>query len=162
MVMKLAIPQPASAGLLLSYKCSSRCRHCLYACSPRWKADWLSAQDAEVVLTQLAPSLRGAGSVYGNVGVNEGLHFTGGEPFLNFDLLLQVTETACRLGIRATFVETNCAWCTSDEVTSHRLTQLKRAGLQGILISANPFITEYVPFERTQRALSVRRCSPAV
>ncbi len=155
MVMKLTIPQPASAGLFLSYKCTSRCRHCLYACSPGWKADWLSVQDAEVVLAQLAPSLRGSGSVCGAVGVNEGLHFTGGEPFLNFDLLLQVTETARRLGIRATFVETNCAWCTSDEVTSRKLTQLKRAGLEGILISANPFITEYVPFERTQRALRI-------
>jgi MoaA/NifB/PqqE/SkfB family radical SAM enzyme len=124
MVMKLTIPQPVSAGLFLSYKCTSRCRHCLYACSPGWKADWLSAQDAELVLAQLARSLRGAGSAYGAVGVNEGLHFTGGEPFLNFDLLLQVTEIARRLGLRATFVETNCAWCTSDGLTKDRLIRL--------------------------------------
>jgi hypothetical protein len=151
-VSKLAIPEPISAGLLLSYKCTSRCRHCLYACSPAWKADWLSLDDAQVVLTQLAPGLRRG---HAGLGVNEGLHFTGGEPFLNFDLLLEVTDMARRLGIRSKFVETNGYWCTNDQTTREKLTQLKRAGLEGILISANPFILEYVPFERTRRAARI-------
>ncbi len=149
---KLAIPAPVSAGLLLSYKCTSRCRHCLYACSPKWEADWLSLDDAEVILTQLAASLRGG---QGSLGVNEGLHFTGGEPFLNFDLLLEVTAIAHRWDIRSTFVETNCYWCTDDHSTRDKLTQLKEAGLEGILISANPFIVEYVPFERIERAVRI-------
>ncbi len=149
---KLAVPAPISAGLLLSYKCTSHCRHCLYACSPKWEADWLSPHDAQLILTCLAASLRGG---QGRLGVNEGLHFTGGEPFLNFDLLLDVTVVAHCLGIHSTFVETNCYWCTDDDSTRDKLAQLKEAGLEGILISANPFVVEYVPFERIERAVRV-------
>jgi len=154
-VDKLAVPEPFSGGILLSYKCTSSCRHCLYACSPAWKADWLSLSDAEAILTQLAASLRGKYPDFGSVGVNQGIHFTGGEPFLNFDLLLEVTAIAHRLGIPSTFVETNCVWCIDDETTRDKLKQLKEAGLQGILISANPFIVEYVPFARIQRAVRI-------
>ena len=46
----LPIPEPYSAGVLLTYKCSGTCKHCLYACSPRWPADWISEADAELVL----------------------------------------------------------------------------------------------------------------
>ncbi len=149
---KLVVPVPISAGLLLSYKCTSRCRHCLYACSPKWEADWLSPHDAEAILSGLAASLR---SGHRSLGINEGLHFTGGEPFLNFDLLLEVTGIARRLGIRSTFVETNCYWCSDDDSTRDKLTRLKEAGLEGILISANPFVVEYVPFERIERAVRI-------
>jgi hypothetical protein len=93
----------------------------------------------------------------GRIGVNEGIHFTGGEPFLNFDLLLRLTETAKRVGIPTTFVETNAFWCRDDEGTRGRLTRLKHAGLDGILVSANPFILEQIPFERTERAVRISR-----
>lgn len=149
---KLFIPNPSSAGIFLSYKCTSSCRHCLYACSPRWKADWLTLDDAEAILAQLATRVYGHP---GRVGVNVGLHFTGGEPFLNFELLLALTAFAHRLGIRGTFVETNCFWCTDDAKTREKLTRLKEAGLDGILISVNPFLIEQVPFERIQRAVRI-------
>jgi hypothetical protein len=152
---KLAVPEPCSGGILLSYKCSSRCRHCLYACSPGWKGDWLSVADAELILTQLAAKLRGMYADSGGVGVNQGIHFTGGEPFLNFGLLLEVTAFARRLSIPSTFVETNCVWCTDDETVRDKLKQLREAGLRGILISANPFVVEYVPFARIRRAVRI-------
>lgn len=149
------IPAPISAGLLLSYKCNSRCRHCLYACSPQWKADWLSVADAEDILGQLAPKMQAASGINAGIGVNQGLHFTGGEPFLNFSLLVEVVAVAHWLGIRSTFVETNCYWCTDDQTTLDKLSQLKQAGLKGMLISANPFVLEHVPFERTLRAVQI-------
>jgi len=152
---RLSIPEPFSGGLLLSYKCTSRCKHCLYACSPKWKGDWLSIEDAETILGQLAARWRGKYLYSGRIGVNQGLHFTGGEPFLNFDLLLEVTTIARRLGIPSTFVETNCFWCKDDRITRERLLQLRDAGLEGILISANPFVVEQVPFERIQRGARI-------
>jgi hypothetical protein len=152
---KLPIPEPFSGGILLSYKCTGACKHCMYACSPRWDADWLSVEDAEIILSQLAEKLGDRYPASGRIGVNEGIHFTGGEPFLNFDLLLQLTEIADRLGIPSTFVETNCFWCQGDETTREKLVALKRAGLDGILISANPFILEQTPFERTERAVRI-------
>ena len=32
---------------MLSYKCSAACKHCMYACSPQWEADWISEADLE-------------------------------------------------------------------------------------------------------------------
>ena len=141
---KLYIPEPISGGLLLSYKCSSECKHCMYASSPKWNADWIAEDDVEKILTQLASRIQP--SPYGSesISLNYGLHFTGGEPFLNFDLLLRSTEIANKLNIPSTFVETNCYWCTNDELTRNRLWQLKHAGLNGILISVNPFILEII------------------
>lgn len=152
----ISVPELYSVGIFLTYKCSGACRHCLYACSPRWDADWLSLEDARIILAQLAQMLPRP-FLPGRIGVNDGLHFSGGEPFLNFDLLLQLTETAQRLGIATLFVETNGFWCTDDDKTREQLVALKEAGLDGILISANPFILERVPFERTERAARIAR-----
>lgn len=150
---KLHVPDPSSAGLLLTYNCTSECRHCMYACSPRWKPDWIPEKDAKTTLTQLAGKIQG---LEGNrIGVNCGLHLTGGEPFMNFDLLLEVTRMAQELKIPSTFVETNCFWCTNDNTTRERLVELRSGGLHGILISVNPFILEQVPFERTERAARI-------
>jgi hypothetical protein len=113
----------------------------------------MSEEDAGTILTQLAGSIQPSPYGPNRIGVNSGLHITGGEPFLNFELLLRVTRIAHRLGIPSTFVETNCFWCTDDDTTTEMLMELKQAGLQGILISLNPFILEQVPFGRTERAI---------
>ena len=151
----LRIPQPFSAGVFLSYRCSGACRHCLYACSPRWPADWISIADAERVLAGLATAMRDRYPPNAPVGVNEGLHLTGGEPFLNFELLIDLVEIAAELGIPGIFVETNASWCVNEGITRDRLRALKSAGLRGILVSVNPFLLEHVPFERTRRAVRV-------
>jgi hypothetical protein len=129
----------------------------MYVCSPKWNADWISQKDLEMVLSLLAGQIRP--SPWGNqsVSLNYGLHFTGGEPFLNFDLLLKAVVIADELGIPSTFVETNCYWCRNDAETGERLQLLKENGLKGILISVNPFYAEYIPFERTKRCISISR-----
>jgi len=91
------------------------------------------------------------------IGVNYGLHFTGGEPFLSFDLLEKAVRIAHGLQIPSTFVETNGFWCVEDDGTREILTRLKHAGLHGMLVSVNPFILEQVPFERTERAIRIGR-----
>ncbi|MCD6420954.1 MAG: hypothetical protein J7L17_00905, partial [Thaumarchaeota archaeon] len=74
-------PKPISCGILLSYRCTSECRHCMYACSPRWGGDWISEPDLRKILSMLADWIAPAPSGRSGVGVNYGLHFTGGEPF---------------------------------------------------------------------------------
>ncbi len=149
------IPRPISGGLILSYKCTAECRHCIYACSPKWDADWISEEDLEKILSQLAGKILPA--PYGplTTGLNSGLHFTGGEPFVNFNLLSRAVEIAEKLKIPSTFVETNCFWCADDKSTKEKLTHLKNKGLKGIMISVNPFYLEYVPFEKTERAIRI-------
>jgi len=127
----------------------------MYACSPKWKGDWITRKDLEEGLSQLGGNIRP--SPWGNlrISLNHGLHFTGGEPFLNFELLLTAVEMADELKIPSTFVETNCFWCRNDEATTEKLELLEEAGLKGILISVNPFYAEYVPFARTERCIRI-------
>ncbi|MEM2612323.1 MAG: radical SAM protein [Thermoproteota archaeon] len=154
---RLYVKKPISAGLILSYKCTSKCKHCMYACSPKWKPDWITKGDVEKILRKLSSSLMPSPRGPEHIGVNYGLHFTGGEPFLNFDLLLECVRIADELKIPSTFVETNCFWCVDDESTKGKLKALKETGLKGILISVNPFVVEYVPFERIERAVRISR-----
>jgi hypothetical protein len=153
--VRVKVPSPRSGGLILSYRCSCECLHCMYACSPRWKDDWISREDMESILSGLAGRI--VPSPYGpdTVSLNHGLHFTGGEPFLNFELLVACAQTAASYGIPSSFVETNCAWCVSERVTREKLRLLKEKGIKGILISVNPFYLEWVPFSRTKRAVEI-------
>ncbi|MGQ9632274.1 MAG: 4Fe-4S cluster-binding domain-containing protein [bacterium] len=151
------IPKPISGGLILSYKCSAECLHCMYSCSPKWSGDWISQEDLERILTQLADRIEPSPYGSGMISLNYGLHFTGGEPFLNYELLCKSVEISRELNIPSTFVETNCYWCTNDKSTAEKMRLLKEKGLKGIMVSVNPFYLEYVPFERTERAIRIGR-----
>ena len=154
---KIAIPEPVSAGMILSYKCTSSCRHCMFASSPVWKGDWMSEDLMKRTLDFLAGRLAPARGGPEEVGVNQGLRFTGGEPFLNFDLLIKAARQAAALDIPSTIVETNGFWCEDDITAKYNFLDLKEAGLKGALISVNPFVAEEVPFERTARAVRYGR-----
>jgi hypothetical protein len=151
--MVKAVPVPVSGGLILSYKCSAACRHCMYACSPRWPADWISDEDLDATLGQLARTIEPSPRGPEGISLSHGLHFTGGEPFLDFERLCRAVRVATELGIPSTFVETNAAWCVDDAKTREKLKALRAAGLKGIMVSVNPFFLEFVPFERTLRAI---------
>jgi hypothetical protein len=157
MATRVKVPRPVSGGVMLSYKCSAVCRHCMYACSPKWEADWMTEEALERLLSRLVKSIASAPWGPQVMSLNYGIHLTGGEPFLNYDLLLRATEMAEKTEIPSTFVETNCSWCIDDEATQEKLQCLKAAGLKGILVSVNPFYTEYVPFERTERCIRISR-----
>ena len=128
----------------------------MYACSPKWE-DWISEKDLRKILSQLAGKIIPSPYDPEGVSLNHGLHFTGGEPFLNYKLLLKVVEMAQEYKIPSTFVETNCYWCSDDQVTREKLWRLKERGLKGILISVNPFYLEYVPFERTEKGIQIAK-----
>ena len=140
---------------MLSYKCSASCKHCMYACSPKWDADWISEEDLVRGLAGLAPHIQPSPWGPSSMSLNHGLHFTGGEPFLNYDLLLRAVEMARDRRIPSLFAETNCSWCRDDDRVRERLTTLREAGLSGLLISVNPFYAEYIPFERTERCIRI-------
>lgn len=127
----------------------------MYGCSAKWDSDWISEADMKNYLSQLSGRVKPSPLGPRNVDLNSGLHLTGGEPFLNYDLLLRAAEIAHESAIPSTFVETNCYWCADDDMTEDRLRQLKEAGLNGIMVSVNPFLLEHVPFERTERAIRI-------
>jgi len=53
---KLYIPEPTSIGIFLSYKCTSECKHCMYACSPGWQG---IDMDDHPILEALTTDLKG-------------------------------------------------------------------------------------------------------
>ena len=143
--MKVFRPQLLeSCGIILSYQCTNRCRHCLYASSPGAR-EWIT----EAEIAHVARQLRCCSSSIHSI------HLAGGEPFIRFDLLKRAVEIFVDQGLPLHYVETNGFWATSDERARDLLTQLKQAGLPAILISVSPFHLEFIPFERTRRAVRI-------
>jgi len=132
---------PQDIGIILTYRCHSGCKHCLYNCGPRWEKEAMSPQMLRQALeaVEIWPQ-------------TPQVHLTGGEPFLHFPLLLEGARIAAELGIPA-YVETSGAWCTDEDGALERFTALRQAGLQAVLISCSPFHAERIPPIRTMRAV---------
>ncbi|MBS7642034.1 MAG: hypothetical protein QW374_00230 [Candidatus Bathyarchaeia archaeon] len=153
----IKLRRPISAGIILTYKCTSECKHCMYACSPRRENVWMNKHLFEFIVERITSI---TSHVYRGTrnrihGINYGFHLTGGEPFINFQLLSSYVKSASNIGLPSMFVETNCFWCNSDNDVVDRLTILRRTGLHGILISVNPFMLEYVDFRNVKRCLRI-------
>lgn len=132
---------PQDLGIILSYRCHSGCKHCLYNCGPKWEKQAMSP----AMLRQALEAVR-------LLPRPPQVHLSGGEPFLHFELLLHGVYVAVELGI-ACYVETSASWCVDEEEAVERFRLLKQAGLQAVLISCSPFHAERVPFIRTLRAI---------
>jgi hypothetical protein len=133
-----------SGGIMLTYKCSNRCRHCLYCSSPAWE-EWIDLTDVSRIFEGLARTSQNM----------RGFHIAGGEPFLDFDLLLSVMRLSCEFGIPIEYVETNASWCTDLSVVRERFEKLQSLGLKCILVSCSPFHTEFIPLSRVAVAVKI-------
>lgn len=134
------ILQPSDLGLIMSYKCQCACAHCLYNCGPEW-TEWISTDDIDAALEATQ-----------SWDHHFQVHITGGEPFLNPELLHYAVEAAARLSIPR-YVETNAGWCVREALVDERFRSLRAAGLDAILISCSPFHAETIPPERTILAI---------
>jgi hypothetical protein len=103
----------------------------------------------EKTLTEI---LNGVKNIWRNP---RGIHFAGGEVFLNFPLLLNAVKMALELDILIEFVETNAAWCIDESDIYEKFHQLKEAGLERMLISCSPFHAERFPLERVIKAIKI-------
>lgn len=137
------IPPLVSGGVMLTWRCSNACRHCLYRCGPDRPNDWMTLDAAERVFAALAGEPR-----LGDV------HLAGGEATLDFDRLLDVIAVARRHRVPISYLETNAVWCVDDATTERKMTALAEAGLRCVLISASPFHNEFIPFARTRRCVA--------
>jgi hypothetical protein len=78
------------------------------------------------------------------------VHIGGGEPFLNPEGLYQVLESATDAGMHLEYVETNSSWCTSKRRANEILPEIKRRGINTLLLSISPFHNEYIPFKKVR------------
>ncbi len=140
------IPPLIDGGVMLSYRCTNACRHCLYRCSPRQPDEWMTLEMADRIFEALSRE-QGLRSV----------HLAGGEPTIRMDLLLEVIRIARRRGVSLSYVETNAHWCGDPGAAREGMSRLKEAGLPGILISVSMFHNEFVPFRNSRHAVEAAR-----
>lgn len=133
-------------ALLITAHCNATCSHCSTSCGPH-RSEHLSREQIFTLIDQAAELSRG-----------EKLRvlLSGGEPFLNFDLLVQAVHYAKGQGAVVTCV-TNAYWATSVERARDLLNQLKNAGLHSFAISTSRFHQEFIKKQRVERALQASR-----
>ena len=125
----------AHGGVMVNYRCTAACRHCLYACSPSRSGAYLSRSAARGICAELRK---------GRIG---SVHIGGGEPFLDFEGLIAVIQELARAGITLDYIETNAYWALEDSAPA-KVARLQDEGIGALCISVDPFHAEYVPCER--------------
>ena len=133
-----ALPAKRAASLLLTYRCTIACAHCLFNCSPQQPRRVHSVEQGVRYLRMLRATDRL-------------VHIAGGEAMLEYETMLAICREASEHGAAPHFVETNATWCTNTALVRRRLAELKEAGVQGVLMSADPFHFAFLPADRYLR-----------
>ena len=118
------------AGLLITQQCNISCDHCWFECGPGKTAKMMMSQGKNY-LTQI----KYAGAQWAS--------FTGGEPFLEYDLLHQLIRFASNLDLKTETV-TNCFWGNNVAKAKENLEPLVDAGLDVLNISIDDFHQEHI------------------
>jgi hypothetical protein len=139
------IQRLASGGLMTNYACTSRCRHCLYNCSPDWPGDYITANEARLALQTIQ-----------SLGC-EAVHIGGGEPFLRPAGLAATLKAAGQVGVRVDYVETNASWYRDAASATATLARLREHGLRTLLVSISPFHNEHIPYARVLGVMTAAR-----
>lgn len=137
--VSLVIPPLSGGGIAVGWRCTSRCRHCLYGCGPH-RRDGLIREGR---------SLDGLLDTLAHRTPHAALHVGGGEPFHDLPLLVEVVSGVVERGLRLEYVETNAAWVRGRDHASRTLEMLAEHGLRSLLVSASLFHAEFVPPGRT-------------
>ncbi|MCE5325738.1 MAG: radical SAM protein [Planctomycetaceae bacterium] len=140
----LSIPPLISGGVMLSYRCTNTCRHCLYRCSPQSPDEWMTMETARTIFSALQREQR-----------LHSVHLAGGEATLRMDLLVDVVALASETGIPLAYLETNAIWCVDEGKTRTVMRRLADAGLPAVLVSASMYHNEFVPFARTKMCVEI-------
>jgi hypothetical protein len=82
---------------------------------------------------------------------------SGGEPCLNFDLVLNVIKSARQQDVPSIWVFTNAFWASSPQVAKDFASSLKGAGATRLCLSADGFHEPFIPGWKVRNALSAAR-----
>lgn len=133
------------AGLMLSYWCGARCASCYLCCGAEFR-EWMSPELALAAWKGLQSA-----SPHGCR-----VHVSGGEPFGDWERLIQLCRVAHEHGLGPLEkVETNAFWAIDERIVRDRLRELDHAGMQTLGISADPYHQQFVPIERCRLAARV-------
>ncbi|MBO4266233.1 MAG: radical SAM protein [Lachnospiraceae bacterium] len=127
-------------AIAMTDKCSASCEMCCFKCSPEGK-NTLSTDFMKDVILQ-ASKINGIQSI----------GFTGGDPFMVFDQLLECSAYAHSLGLRVS-VNTNGFWGKNEKRAFELVGKLKEAGVESMSFSADHIHQEYVPIADLKMAM---------
>ena len=130
--IKIAIESLQYGGIIASYECTATCPHCLYACSPKRRNDYICVE----MVRHICFALREKGC--------DTIHIGGGEPFVNLEGLVALAKVIIDEGIKIKFVETNAFWV--NDYSIEVIEMLQEIGVSALSISIDPFHLEYIPY----------------
>jgi pyruvate-formate lyase-activating enzyme len=137
-------PFLSNIGIMLTYKCTIACPHCIVEAGPHRKEE-MKLDDAFNWIEQA--------SHYRN-GHIKGLALTGGECFYDLDKLSKLSEFSKSLGFTVSVV-TNAFWASTKEDALRTLSSLP--AIQIISLSTDVYHQRFIPFEFIQNAIWAAR-----
>jgi organic radical activating enzyme len=140
----LELPFLSNVGLMLTYRCTAACRHCLVEAGPHRKEEM--RLDHALAWIEQARMYRDAHI--------EALALTGGEPFYNVENLAQISAHGRRLGFVVSVV-TNAFWASTRDEALRALAQLP--AVQALTISTDVYHQEAIPFACVRNAVEAAR-----
>lgn len=127
--------------LILNYTmtCPLACDYCCYSCGPR-RAETMDLDFALSIVNQAA-----------ELGVFKEFGFTGGEPLVYQEDILQLTRRMHELEMPFSMIS-SCFWATDDEAVNLTLKPLVENGMSVFTISHDPSHECWVPRDFATRA----------
>lgn len=129
-------PHPKTAAILITYQCVAQCDECCFACNPHLTNTAISYEKVKTFLDQVA-----------QIKTIKVVVFSGGECFIEFDLLKRCISYATSLGL-ATRCVSNGYWGINLKVARRKVAELKEAGLTEINFSTGDSHQQFAPVER--------------
>ncbi len=125
-------------GLIITYRCNAECRHCFFDAGP--------SRDETMSLGLGLKAIDEAAELGA-----EWVSLTGGEPFLERELLENLVEHSKNRGLKTEIV-TNGYWAETPEKAEKTLEPLVKRGLDVLNLSLDDFHQEYIPLAYVRNA----------
>lgn len=115
----------------LSAKCNAECSHCCFSCGPSSSEELSYEELWEIVNYGIQSKV-----------INE-ISISGGEPFLNEELVCNIVEAVSKSGKIATCI-TNGFWAKTEEIARNKISNLCKIGLRHLTISFDLFHQDFI------------------
>lgn len=131
---------PSILACVITKQCTAECKMCCFQCSPRETAK-LSKERVEQLIDDAGKHIE-----------IETIGFSGGEPFLEFENLLEFIDRAKRYR-KNVICTTNGFWGTSLGHALEIVEKVKSAGLDRLSLSVDHFHGEFVSYDKIHNIL---------
>lgn len=131
--------------LIITYQCSSRCRHCCIGAGPEYR-EWMTPEDAERYIAGVTRD--------NDIGW---MTLIGGEALLDLDRTIEIGAMALAHGIGKVEIDTSASWGRDEDTARDAVQRIADAGLSLGGVSIDAFHQEHVQPECVLRLLRAAR-----